>query len=311
MKKRIIALACVIAVGSFIVPTKTFAQLENIATSADSAITVEKVYAGILAGSSYNYEKDTFTRFVSFRVGVAGRWDISKKCTLKAFSAWDIEAVSKASTTFNAFWLQYRPTKTLLLEAGVGPTFTASQHRPSPVSRAGHFEPGTPARLPGVAPTINLRFNPSDRLMFGGGISLRNSMPEYQLSTAIGRFKATVYQQMYNSLTGFTISYADTAGRFGNTFVYYNHTDTTTESTAIPINVTKKVVANFVYYKIKKINLMFYTDFGLLMTPRNRKVVRWESGILRPFKMKYVGGLFGLGYAYEQKSINGYLFVTL
>jgi hypothetical protein len=59
----------------------------------------------------------------------------------------------------------------------------------------------------------------------------------------------------------------------------------------------------------KKQTWLFYNDFGYDL--KKHVVPRCETGILKIFAMKHCKGLVGLGYQYESKGINGYLYLTL
>lgn len=298
MNKYIIALVSVVTM--IFLTVQTHAQLIDVARSDDSTILIEKVYAGILATTSYIPAKDTIIKSVSFRVGGAARYDISRSFTLKAFTAWDVDPLGKNTTGFNAFYLQYKPSKYWLIDAGYGPTLTAQQHRPHPVTNWGQFEPSTPARLPGIAPKLNIQVIPSAKLLFAGGISLREKKPEYQLTTTLGKLQVTGYYQTYDSLTGAALTYL--GKHFSTTLVY----KTITHSR----DTTNNVIADLATYKIsKKYSISVYSDFGYSFISHD--IIRWEGGALKIFTSKCCKGLYGVGYDYTLQWFKTYFFLTL
>lgn len=298
MKKQIIVAAFVIA-SVLLTAIKGYAQIENVIAATDSSVILEKVYAGMLGATAYNPEKkDTLSKTLSFRVGVAAHYKINDRLLLRGFSVWDIDVLTNARLGINTLWFEYKPSKRWVIELGNAPTIVAQQHRPHPVTMFGHFETSTAARLPGSAPTVNVKFAPTEKLLLGGGISLRNSMPEYQLTSTVGRVQVTGYYQVFDTTIGASVTY--TSDRLGNTFVYKD----------------QKAIADFIYYQIsKRKSLTVYTDFGY-ETP-TKTIVRLETGILKIFKGKYAQGLMGFGLSHDVKAskevnaLNGYLMVTL
>lgn len=289
MYKHIIALACVIALSSF----TSHAQLENVAVSEDSSFSIDKVYAGVLSIVDYRYDSSMFEKFAPMRVGAAASWRMTKRLTLKSFVAWQYDPIGKSGTTFQTFWMQYKPHRKWLLETGVGPTLSASQHRPHPVTYWGQFEPSTKGRFPGVAPMASVKFLPNERNMIGIGVGIRESQLEYQATATIQKnLQITTFYQVYNKTTGVGLGY--TAGPFSTTMIWKSN----------------DVIANLNLLTIhKKQNILLYTDFGYALP--TEKVVRFEAGVVKTAYAGLVKATVGLGWSYDTKSINSYLLIGL
>lgn len=287
MNKIIIALMSVIILGSF----TSHAQLINVAATADSTVVVDKVYAGMLAATSYLCDKDTTKVSTAFRVGAAAHWDIGKKLTLKSFTASEHEFVSSSSFGMDALWMQYRPTNKWAVEVGRGPTLAAQQHRPHPVSQSGQFETWTQAQLSGIAYSVNLKYMPSADLLFGGGLSLSDNMPEYQVTANYKLWLVTGFHQSATNTSGIALTYNGT--RFYNTSF-----------------VKSDAVGSFSSWQISaKRPFYLFTDFGYSTT--SHSIVRWGSGAFASFTMGKVKSIFAIAYNHEVKGITGYLFVSL
>ncbi len=289
MKQRIIALACVIAMTLLTVTTQ--AQLLNVARTADSSVVIDKLYAGMLANTSYLLDKDTTTVSTAFRVGVAAHWDIGKKLTIKSFTAGEHDFIAGSSFGLHALWMQYRPTAHWAIEAGRGPTVAAQQHRPHPVSQSGQFETWTEAQLPGIAYTVNLKYIPNANSLIAGGFSLRDNMPEYQITGTVKRISLTGYYQSVSNTACAAITY--NGKRFYNTSFVKSDGIGTFSSLAINHDQT----------------LYLFTDFGY--NTKTNSIVRWGTGIFSSYKMGYMKAVFALSYNHEIKGITGYLFVSL
>lgn len=299
MKKYIIAAMSVIILSSF---TVCHAQLENVAVSDDSSFIVDKVYAGTLSTLRYRHDSNTFDKFASVRFGVAASWKATKTITLQSFAAWEHEVITQQGTSFQAFWGQYRPHKKWLFETGVGPTLSAKQHRPHPVSYFGQFEPFTKAQFPGVAPMASVKFFPNEKNMIGLGVGLRQNQPEYQATATVQKnLQVTAFHQVCTQTTGVGMSYSK--GVFATTVLWKSD----------------DVIANLNFITIsKKHQISVYSDFGYdISQPVNgngqatNRVKRFEAGALKITQAGPIKGTFGLGWSYEAKAVKAYLLVGL
>ncbi len=288
MKNKIAALmSAIIILGSL----TTNAQLENVLASPDSTVVLDKVYAGILGATNYDCGNDTTTVYVGFRAGVAAHWDIGKKLTVKTFAAGEYDFVSATSFGLHAIWLQYRPGKKWAIETGKGPTLAAQQHRPHPASAGGQFETWTQAQLPGVAYTLNLKFIPSDKMLFGAGMSVRDNMPEYQVTGTYKRLALTGYYQAATNTACAAMTY-DGKWLYSTSFV---KTD---------------AIGNFSSLTLSsKQQLYFYTVLGY--DTKNKTMVMCANGFYKSFSTKYVKGSLALGYNTVNQQISAYTLISL
>lgn len=281
-----------VGVITMIVFTVTsYAQISGVAATSDSTVVIDKVYAGTLAGSAYLCGKDTSTAFASFRFGASALWHMGTKLTLKTFAVGEYEAVTGSSFGIHAMWLQYRPLKKIAIEAGKGSTLVAQQHRPFPVSQYGQFETWTQARLPGVGYTCNLKYIPNAKTLFGAGISVRDNMSEYQVTTTIRRIQLSGYYQTATNVTCGAITYSGKS-LFNTAFV---KTDAIGDFSSLLIS--------------RKRSVYLFTDFGY--DRKTSTIVRWGSGFSKTFSMKYVKGILALAYTYENNGASLYTLISL
>ncbi len=253
---------------------------------------IDKVYAGVLSGALYQPETKQFNNFMYTRVGAAIHWKMSKKLTYYSWTFAEYETISQVSYGLATAYVQYVPHRKWIVNAGFSPTLTALQHRPHPASHFGQFEPSTKGRFPGAAPGVMVRYLPTENSMIGGGLSLRQNMPEYQLSGTVKNFRISGFYQVKTQTTGIGFDYKNE--RFSTTVLWKSN----------------DAIANLNTFMIhRKQHLLLYSDFGYSLP--NKCVVRLEGGILKLVQAKYLKALFGIGYAYETKSVKSYLLISL
>jgi len=269
----------------------SFAQIENIPISKDSTIMIDKLYAGILSGGQFSIDSMYNNKFVSTRVGVMGTWQMTKWAALRSSAIYHLQK----DNTFDAeqFWAKFEPIKGLRIETGYTATLSTEQ-RPAMVTAGNQFETFTEAQGAGMTYNVKVAADITSKVAFGGCVAYRNKKAEYQAMVKYGWLKISGWYDAYNKKTGSMMN-------IDLPHVY---------------NVTSwrqdQIVANFICVKLgKNKDYQIYSDNGYNLL--SKKVVRSETGFLKTFQSCTfcAGGLFGLGYKYETRSVNGYLWLYL
>ncbi|NOZ44067.1 MAG: hypothetical protein GXP45_02825 [bacterium] len=272
MKKFILVLALTISVVS---------ANSQINLHFGDKITV-KPYAGILSGTAFSVDSLSTGGFTSFRLGAIGVYNPTKWLGFTARTTYEVGVFHEES-----FNLDIKPIGSLYMRIGYMATLTCFQ-RPDIVSASGQFETWTESQIPGGALGGDLRYL-FDNGDLGVGIYDRNGL-EYQARISYNKFTLS---GSYNTESLHWSAQASWAGDLLYTVFV----------------VQDSVVANISIFNIKKFSL--YNDVGYYYNSHN--LPRWEFGLLRNFSHeKYpLAGLFGLGYAHEQRAIMAYLFIHL
>lgn len=221
------------------------------------------------------------------RVGVAARYDIAQRLSVRTFLAQDVTSEG-IGPTINAFFVEYRPTLNWNVVIGRAPQVGALLHRPHPVSSFGQFETFTMRSIPAAAPLVRVsrKFGKVSLLV---SVADQNNGIEYHVGLTLKRWSVAGWWREEN-YCGFAVTYAAPKAKV--------------------ISVVRSdLLASTVILTLPK-SLMCYVDAGVQLP--DLKLIRGEAGILRTFKAdKYVQGLIGLGYSAELRSLRGYLFITL
>lgn len=291
MKKLIIAIVIACACGT------TNAQIQNVVLSKDSTLVAENIYAGILSWPAFNTENfDAEEKNVSIHLAAQVSWEPKEWFELEGMGAYQFGTVKPFGLA--DFEMKITPIHWAFIKVGDMATPT-TEERPLPATAGGHFETWTTARLPEGAPCAIIGVNTDDGGISEVGIASREGKAEYHL------------RETFN-FTGFTCSFA----------CYYAVHDKSSGA-AFTLNsktiyntlvVNTDVVANITNVNLfrnvdgtRKITL--YSDMGY---DRNTKeLVRGEWGVLRNFSSTYAKGLIGIGYQYETRTINGYMFIHI
>lgn len=284
MKKISLAIALL-----FVLSTAT-AQIENIKLAKDSTILINDVYAGILAGSCFSQNSLNFSKFSSFRAGGKATYSPTNWLSAVSTASYQIDDRGQVST-INQFWFKLK-LKAISAEAGFLPTL-ATESRPVPVTADGQFETWTEASLPGAALGAKIKYNfNNNKNYIGIGVSQMNKEPEYHLRYSSTLIKASIYYSEFNQKFGSSIAI--------KTKKLYD----------IMAFNAGQTIGNLICYKLDTKNQIdYYCDFGYGL--KEKKVLRFESGLLKNFSGNYLKGLFGISYCNEIKSVKGYLFIHI
>jgi hypothetical protein len=262
------------------------AQISNI--KVNDQITINKLYAGMLAGGQFSVDSNYNHSFVSVRFGTMATWQPAKWFAVKSWGIYHLEKGD--SYTLQQFWFAFTPHKKLTIQTGYMATL-ATEQRPHPATGDGQFETFSEAQIPGGAYNIKITATPSDKISFGACVAYRKTAFEYQ----------AMFNYRWIKLSG----WYDCNKKFGSAL---------TLDFSRVYNVTSwrqdQVLANFICIKLgKNKDYCIYSDNGFDF-PSN-KLIRSETGFLKTFDSKWIKGLFGLGWRNETRTINGYLFVHL
>jgi hypothetical protein len=273
----------------------SYAQIENIPVSADSSVTVDKLYAGMLSGTMFSVDSLHTDKFVNMHVGIAATWKMNNYISIKAMETfhWDIN--SQFGLTH--FFVKITPSKLFTLQFGQTSTLITEQ-RPHPATGAGQFETFSEAQIPGAAPNIKMNINPSSDISFGIGAAIREKKPEYHANIKFKKLVISGYYGIHDEKAGAAASWY--GKKVYDTFVWKQD----------------QIVSNIFCLNIfPKINLTLYADLGYDL--KNEELVRCEGGILKNFESKYIKGLYGIGYqdeintVHKTKTVNLYFWIHL
>ncbi len=240
----------------------------------------------MVASSKGSIDSFSVDKFVNIRVGADVSWQISKNLSLYSFGVFQNEV--KNPYTLTTFNLHYKPIKNWSIKFGYMAT-PSTEQRPLPVTPGGQFEGWTKSRIPGAALGVKTFVHLGESNGIGAGVASREKLPEYHVKAKAGRFEASGYYQEYNGNFGTALTY--TSDKLFNLLVY-----------------NSDVVSNFLILDITD-HVSIAVDTGFELESKN--MVRGEWAILRKFDKKFLGGLIGVSYVYETRSVNGYLFVHL
>ena len=277
-----------LSVSLFTTLSVASAQIENVSLGNDSSFVLDRVYAGVLGANNFSIDSVYRTGFVGFRVGASARLRVSKAVSVVSFIAEDMTNIGN-SIGGSGFLVRAQMDTSLYLAIGFGPQVSTFLQRPHPATAGGQFETFTHRAIPGPGPGARLvkRVKKTDLL---ASVAMIGGAPEYQVGMSVGSLQASGWYQGSHS--------------WGTAVTHV------TKRTKTILVVRNDLWANMFTVSIPNSNYILYSDAGV--TVDDYQVVRAEGGILRTFKAKkYVQGLLGLGYAYELRSVRGYIFVTL
>lgn len=284
MKKISVLLSAVVL---FFGTHQASAQIEDI--KIDSTLTLNSVYAGLLAGSDFSQDSLSFSKSVNFRVGVKATYSPTKWLTFVSTSIYQIDERSKPMV-INHFGAKFNFRK-FCFETGFIPAL-ASETRPMPASADAQFESFTEAGIPGGALGAKIKYILGKDSYVGAGIAQRNNEPEYHLRYVGSTAKISVYYSEFNGQFGTSV--AVKTDRIYNSYVF---------------NADQNL-ANFISYKVStKRDIDFYIDIKYDI--KNEGIESMETGFLKNFSGKILKGFFGLSYCYDVKAIRGYLFIHI
>ena len=292
MKKLNFKLSTIIIIVACIV-TSANAQITNV--KLDNQVTLDRVYLGFLGGGAYN--QDSTKVFGSVDIGAAATFRPANWFAFRGLGVYQFD--TKMPTAH--FWTQFNPNKKVGISLGYMGTL-ASEQKPQKVTGEDQFITFTEKNIPGATYNIKVAVDSVGKFGFGVCVAYRSSnLKEMSLN-------GLEYQAM------FTYNWMKISGWYGDKKF----------GSALTLdfprfhNITSwrqdQVVANFICIKLgKNKNYQIISDNGYDFS--TKKFVRCETGFLRTFESPNIanafciGGLFGITYKNETKSINAYVFI--
>lgn len=268
------------------------AQISNIKVSEDSSLVINNVYVGLLNTTSFSAQNLLAVNYYNFRVGAQATWQALSWLKVKSLAVYDSNAGTDMA--MNLFSLKlHNKAESLGFEFGKIAT-PATESRPVPATADGQFETWAQSRLPGSAlgakGSIKIK-----NLTYGVGVNVRNDKPEYHVRISSKLLSLSSSYSVWNE--EIQTSALLNAGSVYSLGVF-DHSK------------NGNLFANLTNFPISQKNgIILYSDFGYQID--QGQIVRWELGLLKSFQVDFIKGLFCLGYVYEQKCFNAYLFVHI
>lgn len=285
MKKIMIIIVAIMAIS-----TVAFSQITNVYITKDSSVVIDKVYAGVLSGTMFSTDSLHASGFTGVRFGAMASYQPAKWIAFKTWAMYQAETGS-SSWSLQQFWMKLTPTQKLSIEVGSMGTLVTEQ-RPHPVSGNGQFETWSEASIPGMALNAKVKYDFTSNFQLAGGVALRNNLPEYSGRITYKKVQVSAWYSEWNKKFGTALTLD--LPRVYNTFVWKQD----------------QTIANvLVVHIVPSKGISLYSDNGYNFS--TKKLVRSETGAMKTFESKWIKGLFGLGYNYENRSVNGYLFIHI
>ncbi|MEI6774797.1 MAG: hypothetical protein WCL18_08760 [bacterium] len=270
------------------------AQITNV--KLDDQVTLDRAYVGFLGGGAFGI--DTVSFLGSVDIGAAATY---RPAGWLAFSGLGVYKIDTKNSTAH-FWTQINPHKKVTISVGYMGTL-ASEQRPKKVTNDDQFITFTANNVPGGTYNIKIVADSVGKFGFGICVAYRNN----KLKDI--NFQSLEYQAMLK------YNWMKISGWYGSDKKF---------GSALKIdfprvsNITSwrqdQVLANFFCLKLgKKKDYQFISDNGYDF--RTKTLVRSETGFLKTFESPNIansfciGGLFGITYKHETKSINAYVFI--
>jgi hypothetical protein len=294
--KKIFAIIAIMALSMI-----SFAQFEFYPSNktVDSTAVVDStikigLYGGGLLGGQFCTDTVQNDAFTSIRLGFTGSWKLTKRFAVESDGIYQWE--NNTTSQVARFWVKYTPIKKIVIKMGYLPTLV-TEHRPPLVSADNQFETFTQSRIPGGTYNFKVVVNDLGKFGFGTCVAYRDTGFEYQ---AMLKYDWAKVSSWYGSDEKFGAALTLDFERV------YNITSWKQD----------KVIANFICLKFgEDKDYQIISDNGYDLD--KKELVRSESGFLKTFNSRsffnsiYPGGLWGLTYRYETRSINAYLFINL
>jgi hypothetical protein len=247
-------------------------------------------YVGILVGPQIGVDSGNVSGFATLRAGANVYWVPKQWFTLTGIGSLEIN--EKGSVTpFYLIGMRFKLHRHVVFTVGkIGTPMT--ELRPLPNTSGGQFEPWTKQRILPSATGGKVTFLINDKSSIVAGTFWRGKDITAEIGAKTKFVQMAGYYQIRARTFGGAIS-LDTK-YVSQTFVY-NHRNTFGSVTVITIPKTAGV--------------LLYSDIGFRST--DWKWIRGEWGVLKTFQIKFIQGLVGMGYAYETKSLYGYLQISL
>lgn len=271
-----------------------------IGLSASSQIVIDSsatykadAYAGILTGPIFtkNESKIKANAFITVRLGGSVTWQPKPWFTLFGVAAVQVNEVPKVDYVYLIGTRFNLHPKVWITAGKVASPMT--ELRPLPHTGGGQFEPWTKRQILGSAFGAKLTYQINEKYsLVAGGFWRGDTIATAELGVRLPYTQLAGYYRIDNKTFGAAILVTT---KYVSQTLQYSYKGTFGMLT----NVTIPKTAGFA----------LYSDVGFDAT--SWKCIRGEWGVLKLFSIKKVKGLFGAGYCYEGRSVNGYLQINL
>lgn len=250
-------------------------------------------YIGTLSGPNVTLPKGTVSGFGNIRAGGFAQWHPKQWFVLSGFGVIQVTNLGQVIPMY-MIGTTFSPTQRISITAGrIASPMT--ELRPLPYTGPGQFEPWTKAQIvnPALGGKMRMQLDSANRYSITVGGFYRTDSTA-TVEAGIGLPYVRIASAYTIQAKTFSVAGEVVTKWFSNTTTY-NH---------------NQLLGNVTVVFIPKTNgLMLYSDIGF--ATRDWKLIRGEWGALKSFNYKFVKGLFGMGYAHETTSINGYFMINL
>ncbi|MCA9353510.1 hypothetical protein KC842_01400 [Candidatus Nomurabacteria bacterium] len=273
----------------------------------DDLNTSVKAYAGYLHATSFSTDSLNVGQGGDFRVGGSYFWEATKRLSFSGFGVYDMN--SEGQYTVTDFTVNLHLTSKVRLAVGKSAR-PYTYMRPYPTTLSGHFETWTQARIPGTALGGSILFGNFLSGSFGGigvfqcdsGVEISGAIMNDKGVNGIGFYHRIFpsgedHEAVQNGGVGVSKLFGD---RLEALVLcdYYNEGD----SSSYVMGTT------LLGFFGSDRTFLVYGDMGGTL---GEEFIRGEWGFVKVFSQKNFNSLVGLGYRYENRSVMGYLMVTL
>lgn len=283
MKKYIVAIILAI-------PIVSFGQI----FLTDSATHTEiSVYAGVLAGPKVAVDNAKVSAHYSLRSGGTIMYSPKRWVSIYGLGAGET-AQTDTTTPFALFGGIIRPWKSVKIVGGkIASPMT--ELRPLPTTGAGQFEPWTKSHIPGSALGAKVQWSRAQHFSIVAGMFKRDTDVSNELGLQFSHIHVAGYMMQKTQRYG-------TALELDYPFLYamlvYNQQENVGVLISIPVPKTTC--------------LSIYTDLGWIPSSGSEwKWVRGEWGFLQTAHIRKIQTLEGIGYSWEKRSVNVYVFIHI
>jgi len=247
-------------------------------------------YAGVLMSPKLSVKTAKPSAMITVRLGGTVEWEPKPWLLLYGLGAGEIDQTGSVSP-FGVMFIKLKPHKKVAISLGrIASPMT--ELRPIPTTGRGQFETWTQAQIPGAGFGGKIAYSPTSKISLVTGGVWRGSTATIEAGISVPYTKIAGYYQLDNHNFGAALTFGY---KIFTTALMYNHRKNAGAMQTLEIPKAK--------------GFSLYSDIGF--NTNNGSMLRGEWGCYIPVKVKFINGLFGLGYDHIAKTVNSYVFVYL
>ncbi len=247
-------------------------------------------YAGVLTSPKISVITKKPSATVTVRLGGSVEWRPKQWLSLYGLGAGEIDETGSVEP-FAVIAVKLKPHKKVLISLGkIASPMT--ELRPLPTTGSGQFETWTQAQIPGSGFGGKLTYSPTSKISLVTGGIWRGSYATIEAGISVPYTKVAGYYQLDNHSFGAALTFGY---KIFTTALMYNHRKNAGAMQTLEIPKAK--------------GFSLYSDIGF--NTNDGSMLRGEWGCYIPVKVKFINGLFGLGYDHMTKTVNSYVFIYL